>query len=141
MTCLACEIGAVNTRFGRALDRKQVDEWVELFTPDATYDNGRVVLRGHDQLRTWITRRAAVRERTTRHVWSGLQLDLVSDVEVRAESIWVCYAANQEPPVDIVTVWSVADFVDTFHRVDGRWLIGERTIRTIFRDPAMAPKV
>lgn len=139
--CVHCDVADLNNRFGLALDRRHVEPWVELFTPDAVYANGRVVLRGHDELRAWVTRRSSVIGRTTRHVWSGLRLEPDGDDRLSAESIWVCYAANQDPPVDAVAVSSVADFVDTLRRVDGRWLIESREIRTVFRDPSVAPKV
>lgn len=140
--CLHCEIGDLHTRFGRALDRGEVDDWVELFAPDARYDNGRTVLHGHDELRAWITRRVASGQvRTTRHVWSGLQLEPIDDRTLTSESIWVCYAANRPSPVDEVSIWSVADFTDTIVRVEGRWRIATRTIRTVFRDPAVAPRI
>jgi hypothetical protein len=78
-------------------------------------------------------------DRTTRHVWSGLELERIDDSIVAGSSIWVCYAANEPPPVDAVAVSSVADFVDTFHHVDGGWKIASRTITTVFRDPAVSP--
>jgi hypothetical protein len=33
----------------------------------------------------------------------------------------------------------VADFTDTIVRVEDDWRIAARTIRTVFRDPALAP--
>jgi hypothetical protein len=162
-SCRHCQIAELNGHFARALDLADVDAWVGTFTPNAHYDNGRARLQGHAALRTWITRRAvSVPPRTTRHVWSGLviepaagraltgDLDLDVDVDVdvdvdadgdvvRVTSTWVCYAANEPPPVDRVGVWSVADFVDTCVRVDDRWLLASRTIRTVFRDPSLAP--
>jgi 3-phenylpropionate/cinnamic acid dioxygenase small subunit len=139
--CLHCAIGAVNTRFGRALDERDIDGFVVLFTPDATYDNGRTVLAGHAALREWAQARALAPVRTTRHVWSALSVEAVDDHELRAASTWITYAANQAPPVDFVAVSLVADFADVFRLVDGAWLIHHRSIRPVFRDPSVGPHV
>jgi 3-phenylpropionate/cinnamic acid dioxygenase small subunit len=143
VSCLHCEIGAINTRFARGLDHDDVDSVMELFTDDAVYDNGRVHLEGLDELRAWFTERAAAAfvSRTTRHVWSALHLERIGDDQLRAESTWVTYAANQRPPVDFVAVSAVADFVDELRMVDGRWLISRREIRVVFRDAGVAPPV
>jgi 3-phenylpropionate/cinnamic acid dioxygenase small subunit len=148
-SCTHCDIAELNGRFARALDLGDVDAWVATFTPHARYDNGRTELHGHAELRAWMARRSAsVRPRTTRHVWSGLVIDPAGDRDaaddtdvVTVTSTWVCYAADEVAPVDRVSVWSVADFVDTCVRVDGRWLLAARTIRTVFRDPSLAPSV
>lgn len=139
--CLACAIGESLSVFARALDRGDADTLVALFTPDAVYDNGRARLAGHDALAQWIRDRNAAGQRTTRHVWSSLELTPSADepAVVAATSTWVCYAANAAAPVDAVKIWSVADFEDVF-RLDGaRWLVAERRIRTVFRDPSVAP--
>jgi hypothetical protein len=147
--CRHCGIAELNGRFARALDLGDVEAWVATFTPNARYDNGRTELHGHPELRAWIARRSAsVLRRTTRHVWSGLVIDPAggggaadeADV-VTVTSTWVCYAANEPAPIDRVSVWSVADFVDTCVRLDDRWLLASRTIRTVFRDPSVAPPV
>jgi hypothetical protein len=147
-SCRHCEISELNSRFARALDLGDVDAWVATFTPNARYDNGRTELQGHAELRAWILRRTTTAtHRTTRHVWSGLVIepghtDADADADVvTATSTWVCYAANEPAPIDRVSVWSVADFTDTCVRLDDRWLLGSRTIRTVFRDPSVAPQV
>jgi 3-phenylpropionate/cinnamic acid dioxygenase small subunit len=143
MRCLHCEIGAINTQFGRGLDHDDVDAVVRLFTDDAVYDNGRVHLEGIDALRGWLTERAATASvsRTTRHVWSSLHLEQVAPNRLQAQSTWVTYAANQRPPVEFVAVSSVADFVDELRAIDGVWRISRREIRTVFSDAAVAPPV
>ena len=137
--CLHCSIGAVQTEFAHALDHRDVEPFVALFTDDAAYDNGRTVVRGHDELRRWMSGRATGPVRTTRHVWSALRLGAPDGDELAATSTWVCYAANTTPPIDAVTVWSVADFHDRFRLVDGAWKIATRRIDVVFRDPTVAP--
>jgi ketosteroid isomerase-like protein len=143
MTCLHCEIGAINTQFARGLDFDDVDAVAALFTDDAVYDNGRVHLDGIDALRAWLIKRAAAAStsRTTRHVWSSLHLEHVAPDHIHAQSTWVTYAANQRPPVEFVAVSSVADFVDELRLVDGSWKISRREIRTVFSDAGVAPPV
>jgi 3-phenylpropionate/cinnamic acid dioxygenase small subunit len=143
VSCLQCEIGAIHTRFARGLDHDDVDAVMDLFTDDAVYDNGRIHLEGVDEIRSWLTERAAAASvsRTTRHVWSALHIEQVAPRELCAESTWVTYAANQRPPVDFVAVSAVADFVDELRMVDGRWLISRREIRVVFRDAGVAPPV
>lgn len=139
--CLGCSIGESLSAFARALDHGDADRLVALFTPDAVYDNGRARLEGHDALAQWIRERAAAGERTTRHVWSSLEIAPApaDPTVVAASSTWVCYAANAAAPVDAVKVWSVADFEDVFRREGDRWLVAERRIRTVFRDLSVAP--
>ncbi len=139
--CQACAIGEALSAFARALDRDDGDTLVGLFTPDAVYDNGRVRLEGRDALASWIRDRSEAGPRTTRHIWSALELAPSPDdpAVVAATSTWVCYAANAAAPVDVVKVWSVADFEDLFRRDGDRWLVAERRIRTVFRDPSVAP--
>ncbi|HWL45206.1 MAG TPA: nuclear transport factor 2 family protein [Ilumatobacter sp.] len=139
--CLSCAIGDSLSAFARGLDRGDAEAVVALFTPDAVYDNGRSRLAGQAELERWIRERGAAGERTTRHMWSSLQLTPSTDDPdvVAATSTWVCYAANAPAPVDAVKVWSVADFEDVFRRDGDRWLVAERRIRTLFRDPSVAP--
>jgi SnoaL-like domain len=59
---------------------------------------------------------------------------------VRALSTWVNYAVNGPVPVDDVGVYLVADFHDVLTWCgDEGWLISERRIVPVFRDPSRAP--
>ena len=136
---LRMEIDAVLADWAWHLDHDEVDELVELFTEDARFQpQPGVELHGRPRIRQRYTTR--VGPRTTRHIYSGLRLDVVSPAWVRATSTWVTYAANEPAPVHDAVTYQVADFHDLFTRCpDRRWRICDRTIVSIFRDPTRAP--
>jgi ketosteroid isomerase-like protein len=138
-TMLRLEIDAVLAEWAWHVDHGEIDELVELFTEDARFEpQPGVELHGRPRIRQRYTTRAG--PRTTRHVYSGLRLDVVGPVWVRATSTWVTYAANEPAPVRSAVTYQVADFHDLFTCCpDRRWRICDRTIVSIFRDPTRGP--
>lgn len=137
--CRRCEISALNAVFARSLDGGNIDMLLGTFTEDAIYDNGRVRLEGRVELEAWFRARANNESRSTRHMWSSLQVLRSSSVAVETISTWMVFAANEKAPVDTAVVGNVADFSDVLHLVDGEWKIHRRTIRSVFRNPSVAP--
>lgn len=135
---LRAEIDAVLADWAWHLDHGEFDEVAGLFTEDASFTAEQVELHGRAQIRQRYAARTGAR--TTRHLYSGLRLTSMDQQSVRACSTWACYAANQDAPVTEVPAYLIADFHDVLARQpDGRWLIRERSIVPVFRDPARAP--
>jgi len=156
---LRAMIDAVLADWAWHLDHGNYDAVAGLFTEDALFITGGVELRGRAAIRSRYAERVAAR--STRHTYSGLRLSPVAGdaeagdlagpdgdwpAQVRARSTWVNFAVNatapaDSVPVDDVGVYLVADFDDvlTWYEDAQRWLISERHIIPVFRDPARAP--
>lgn len=137
--CRRCEISALNATFARSLDDGDLDALLGTFTKDAVYDNGRARLEGHVELDAWFRARSKNESRTTRHMWGSLQVLRSSADVVETVSTWMVFAANERAPVDTALVGNVADFSDVLQLVDGVWKIHRRVIRSVFRNPSVAP--
>jgi ketosteroid isomerase-like protein len=158
---LRAQIDAVLADWAWHLDHGDYDAVAGLFTEDALFITGAVELRGRAAISRRYTERVAAR--STRHTYSGLRVSPVEcdqepgtaswgaagqaggwPARVRARSTWVSYAVNATAPTDSgpaddVGVYLVADFDDVLVSCDERWLISERRIIPVFRDPARAP--
>ena len=127
----------LNTDFNYFLDHGEVDRLLDLFTDDVYYTHGERVSHGKHELEQVFRRRSAAGPRTTRHLYSGLKLDVESADCVRGTCVCATFGANALPPVPTATPTLVADFDDLYVRgEDGRWRIKERHIRRLFVDPA-----
>jgi hypothetical protein len=133
-------LAELNSEFAWCLDHQDADGLLALFTSDACYSNDRGSWQGQPELRAEFTRRWSSGVRTTRHLWSSLRIQPDGLREVRATSVWASYAANAPAPADVITVSLIADFFDVaVLSDDGRWLLRERRIRGVLRDPVAAP--
>lgn len=137
---LRMEIDAVLAEWAWHVDHGTLEELLHLFTEDARFvPQQGVELYGRPRIRQRYASR--IGPRTTRHVYSGLRVQVINSAWVRADSTWITYAANQLPPVVAATaIYQVADFHDLLTKCpDGRWRICDRTITSVFRDPAHGP--
>jgi hypothetical protein len=123
----------LNAAFAYHLDHNQVEPLVDLFTANARYSHGERRTEGREALRTLFIARTATGPRTTRHFYSGLRIDIHDERSASGQSVWMAFAANQEPPIGFCTPHLVADFIDRYLLdTDGRWRIEQRDIRRIF---------
>ncbi|MBA2933976.1 nuclear transport factor 2 family protein [Sphingomonas sp. CGMCC 1.13654] len=126
-------IERLTSDFGHALDRGNVEAFVNVFIPDAVYTNGTRVLVGHAALRDFFLARAAAGPRTSRHMVTGLRIDFVGDADARGLSICATFSAAGTAEIPCTIPAIVADFVDRYQRLDGHWRIAERTVIPLFR--------
>jgi hypothetical protein len=127
----------LNTAFCYHLDHNEVDALLELFADDVYYTHGSRVSRSKAELAQVFRGRGAAQTRTSRHMYSGLKLDIESPTRARGTSVCMTFGAYGEPPLSPAVPTLVADFVDAYVRgADGRWRFAERHIRRIFVDPA-----
>lgn len=127
----------LNTAFCHHLDHNEVDALLDLFADDVYYTHGSRVSRGKAELAQVFRSRSTTQPRTSRHLYSGLKLDIESATRARGTCVCMTFGAYGEPPLSPAVPTLVADFVDAYVRgSDGRWRIAERHIHRIFVDPA-----
>lgn len=126
----------LNTAFCHHLDHDDVDALLDLFVDDVYYTHGSRVSRGKAELRQVFRGRSAAQPRTSRHLYSGLKLDIESATAARGTSVCMTFGQYGEPPLSPAIPTLVADFVDAYVRgADGRWRFAERHIHRIFVAP------
>jgi hypothetical protein len=126
-------IEELNAAFAYHLDHNQVEQLVDLFTANARYSHGARRTEGREAIRTLFIARTAVGVRTTRHLYSGLRIDIHDERSASGQSVCMAFAANQAPPIGFCTPHLVADFIDRYVLdTDGRWRIDQRDIQRIF---------
>lgn len=122
----------LNAAFARYLDHADVDALVDLFTDDALYTHGERRSEGKAAIADLFRKRSAGRPRTSRHIYSGLTIDIEDADNARGFSVCLSFAANGLPPLP-ATPFLVADFKDRYRRgADGRWRFRERHIERVF---------
>jgi hypothetical protein len=126
----------LNTAFCYHLDHNEVEPLLELFTDDVYYTHGSRVSRGKAELATIFRGRSATQVRTSRHLYSGLKLEIESATRARGTSVSLTFGQYGEPPLSPAIPILVADFVDSYAcGTDGRWRFAERHIHRIFQAP------
>ncbi len=114
------------------IDHGAADRVASLFT-----EEGRLLGLGEDivgraAIAAWGERRAAMRERTTRHVCTNLRLTHESPGRVRGTVLLTVYRHDGPPPRP-ATPFMVGDFEDIYERgQDGSWRIAERRLVPAF---------
>ena len=123
----------LNAAFAYHLDHNQVEPLVNLFTANARYSHGERCTEGRDALRALFIARTAAGVRTTRHLYSGLRIEIHDERTASGQSVCMAFAANQAPPVGFCMPHLVADFIDRYVLdTDGHWRIEQRDIQRIF---------
>jgi SnoaL-like domain len=126
----------LNTAFCYHLDHNDVDALLELFVDDVYYTHGSRVSRGRAELEQVFRSRSATNPRTSRHLYSGLKLEIDSATHARGTSVSLTFGQYGEPPLSPAIPTLVADFVDEYVcGDDGRWRFKERHIHRIFVAP------
>ena len=126
----------LNTAFCHHLDHDDVDALLDLFVDDVYYTHGSRVSRSRAELEQVFRSRSAAQKRTSRHLYSGLKLEIESATRARGTSVCMTFGQYGEPPLSPAIPTLVADFVDEYVRSeDGRWRFKERHIHRIFVAP------
>lgn len=123
----------LNNDFCYYLDHGLVDELVDLFCEDARYTHGQRTSKGREQVRRLFEPRRGAKNRTSRHIQSGLRIKIADATQATGRSVCLTFGADAAPPVSPATPYLVADFIDEYKRCDdGRWRIKRRHIERIF---------
>ncbi len=111
----------------RTADGPDVDAYVALFAPDASWELPGTVRRGHDDIRAGSLERRAAGEvgpgSGTRHVTTTTVVTLDGD-RAAAASTWLFLEDTTGTP----TVARVGTYDDELVRHEGRWLLARRVI-------------
>ena len=126
----------LNTAFCYHLDHNEVEPLLDLFADDIYYTHGSRVSRSRAELEQVFRSRSTTQTRTSRHMYSGLKLEIESATRARGTSVCMTFGQYGEPPLSPAVPTLVADFVDAYVRgADGRWRFQERQIHRIFVAP------
>jgi len=122
----------LNAAFARHLDHGEIDALIDLFAEDALYTHGERRSRGRAEIEALFRNRVAGGPRTSRHLTSGLRIEIESATRARGTSVCLSFAGDGLPPLPAVP-FLVADFDDVYVRsADGRWRFDERHIHRVF---------
>jgi ketosteroid isomerase-like protein len=126
----------LNTAFTYHLDHNDLDALIDLFTDDVLYTHGTRRSEGRAAVEQLFRNRAAAGPRTSRHLYSGLRLDIESRDRATGTSVCMTFGQDGLPPLAPALPILVADFNDVYLRCDdGRWRFRERHIERVFVDP------
>ena len=131
------EITSLSDRFGRGLDEHDAAMFLSIFDEDVDYRSGPRRYAGKAAVEAFFTERAKA-GRVSRHVYSGLMLDGDAD-RATGKSVWISFAGAGALPLSGTAPYLVADVVDDYARIGGRWLITRREIRPVFRNDDVPP--
>lgn len=123
----------LNNDFCYYLDHGKVDELVDLFCEDALYTHGQRTSNGREQVRRLFAPRREAKNRTSRHIQSGLRIEFTDATQATGHSVCLTFGADAPPPIIPATPYLVADFIDEYLKCDdGRWRLRSRHIERIF---------
>ncbi len=126
-------IAALVAEHAWLIDHGQADRTAELFTEDGRLLGLGPDLVGLDAIRAWGVSRAAIRERTSRHVCTNLRLVPVSADEIHGTVILTVYRYDGPDPGD-TRPFMVGDYDDIYRRgADGAWRFAQRRITPSFK--------
>ena len=126
----------LNNDFCYYLDHGLVDDLVDLFCEDALYTHGQRTSSGREEVRQLFESRRGLKTRTTRHIQSGLRIEISDATRASGRSVCLTFGADARPPVIPATPYLVADFIDQYKKCeDGRWRLKRRHIERIFVAP------
>jgi uncharacterized protein (TIGR02246 family) len=128
---------ALSYSYARAIDFRDQDALVALFTPDATLTVGET-LAGQDAIRAWI--RARPDEVRSRHVISNVFIDVLGPESARGIAYLTLYrhhgeASVRHGPVALTGPAAVGHYEDRFVRTAEGWKFASRRLQLAFRDP------
>ena len=88
--------------FSRAVDHRQPEAVAECFTHDGLFRPGDNEFRGRDAIGAFYQQRLADPRRVTRHLWSNIEVQHLSDTEAQLTAVLATYAI--EPSVSLEDV-------------------------------------
>lgn len=132
-------IRELNDAFAYGLDQNDVGFFLTIFTDDVKYRNGERRLNGMAEMEPFFRSRADA-GRISRHFWSGLRIQFVSDDEATGIANYMTFAGEGPLPIDSTLPFVVSNVRDVYRRhADGRWLIAEREIDSLFVNKTVKP--
>ena len=129
-------LNELNADFCYLLDHRETDRFAELFTEDAIYTHGARASHGRSAIHKLFDERNQAGTRISRHLQTGLRIDLIDGHSAKGSSVCMTFAADAQPPVAAAMPHLVADFSDEYRLCeDQRWRFSRRHIERIFVAP------
>ena len=139
----ACE--QLSIAYAHAVDFRDYDAFVELFTDDALLDLG-VRIKGKNAIRESMQKRSE--EIRSRHVLTNISIEVQDSRHARGISYLTLYrhvgteSLRAEIPVPSTVPTAVGHYEDAFVLTDAGWRFKARTLHVAFRIPnAIKPKL
>jgi uncharacterized protein (TIGR02246 family) len=130
------ECADIAGRYARAVNERDVEGFVNLFTPDGAWNRpGAHSMVGHDQIREFIEYALpdpAVR--TLRHVNGTVLIELIDDDTASSWSQTVVYDVTEAPPypVSLPGPDMMVEYRDRLVRTADGWRIAQRDTTVVF---------
>ena len=120
------------SEFAWLIDHGQADRVADLFTEDGCLLGIGEDLRGRAAIAAWGGRRAALRERTSRHCCGNVRVQAEAPDRARATVLLTLFRRDG-PSAGPATPLLVGDYEDIYQRgPDGRWRFHERRLVILF---------
>jgi uncharacterized protein (TIGR02246 family) len=128
------EIQEVAYRYINALDTRDAELYLSVFTEDAEYDVEGTIYRGHDELRGIITGLQASRDAAIAegrpvvdlyHTNINPVIDIVSPTEARFQAYWQTLRKADD---NSMRIGGMGMIKDELVKVDGKWRISKRVL-------------
>jgi ketosteroid isomerase-like protein len=113
------------------IDHGQAGRLDELYTEDGLMTGLGPEVRGREAIRVWGKSRAAITERTSRHVSTNLRLQALAAGDITGHVILTVYRHDGEGMGD-TTPFAIADYRDVYRRDGQSWRFAERHLTTVF---------
>lgn len=132
----ACE--QLSIAYARAVDFRDYDAFVELFTDDALLDLG-MQIKGKKAIRESMHKRSD--EIRSRHVLTNIFIEVQDSQHARGISYLTLYrhvgteSLRVDIPIASTLPTAVGHYDDTFVLTDAGWRFKTRTLRVAFRNP------
>ena len=117
----------LNQWYAVHVDLHEIEEWVNLFTQDAVFDErefGTPLLTGHDAIRTYCEHLTEAVQHALHHMTTHVISDLTT-----SSARGIAFATVEALMKDGSQARYQVLYRDRYEKQDGRWLIAERVLK------------
>lgn len=117
----------LNQRYAVHVDLHEIDEWVDLFTQDAVFDErefGTPLMTGHDAIRAYGEHLAEAVQHALHHMTTHVISDLTT-----SSARGIAFATVEALMKDGSHARYQVLYRDSYEKHDGRWFIAERVLK------------
>lgn len=126
--------------YSRLVDFGEAAAVADLFTEDARWEGTDLILTGREEIRAWFEKREAVTRRVSRHVFTNVVVDVLSESEAKALSYMINFRhdrpeGDETVPVPMEVPKWMGEARDTFRLTDEGWRFSSRRVEPAFMRP------